>query len=164
MYSTLSKVLTYDGKNGNFYWRENVGGKSKKNKIAGYKENDGYIRIKYSGRVYLAHKVAWFFKTNKVALFGLDHINGNRSDNRLENLRLADTRQNAQNRKRHRNGSLQGTSRHTTKKGTKAGWYSYITVNKNSIYLGYYQTEEEAHLAYLFAINFYEVTYVSSIL
>lgn len=157
MYSSLLDNLRYNSEDGNLYWNKNINSRARKDKIAGGVEPDGYRRIRFKQRNYVAHKVVWYLHNKTVVLGHLDHINGNRLDNRIENLRIATTRQNALNRKRHRDGNLPGCYRHTAKSGNKVGWYASIHINGKALYLGYYQTEQEAHTAYLFAAILYGV-------
>ena len=73
----------------------------------------------------------------------IDHINGNKIDNRIENLRLVTHRKNQQNRKTHRAGRLTGTCYDKI----RHNWKSTIQINKTNIAIGYYKTEQEAHEA-----------------
>jgi len=70
----------------------------------------------------------------------IDHINGDRTDNRLENLRVVTSRENNQNLSRHRKGMLVGAS----KRGNSDTWRSYIKVNGKTRHLGQFKTEKEA--------------------
>lgn len=75
----------------------------------------------------------------------VDHINGDQLDNRKINLRFVTARQNSQNRKCHREGSLVGT----VYCKDKNRWRASITVNRKAICLGYFNTEKEANRRYL---------------
>jgi len=57
----------------------------------------GYIRFKHAGRLWLAHRVAWFLHYGEWPATDIDHIDGDRSNNRLANLRLASRSQNMLN-------------------------------------------------------------------
>lgn len=72
----------------------------------------------------------------------VDHINGIKNDNRIANLREVTPRQNQVNKEIHRNGHLPGT----THRGDK--WISQIWINNTNKYIGIYDTEIEAHIAY----------------
>ncbi len=78
----------------------------------------------------------------------IDHINGNSLDNRKSNLRTVTTRENTQNQKIHRSGKLVGT---TFDKSTKK-WMAQI-FDKKRKFLGRFETEHEAHQAYMKAYN-----------
>lgn len=117
--------------------------------IAGWVENNGYRRVCIDGRRYLAHRVAWLYVHGKWPEHEIDHINGVRDDNRIANLRSATHAENAQNRgKRPDNSSgLQGVSWHVWHKK----WAANIRVHQKLRHLGYFDTPEAAHAAYLAA-------------
>ena len=75
----------------------------------------------------------------------VDHINGNKSDNRLKNLRLLTGRANLSMRG--------GTSNYVGVSKFRNKWMSTIRVNGKLEYLGLYQTEENAHRAYIKRLN-----------
>lgn len=81
--------------------------------------------------------------------FVVDHINGDTLDNRRENLRIVTNRENSQNRSTHRNGRLVGAT--YVRKNNR--WQSQIQIRGRRKYLGYFKTEEQAHCAYLNALN-----------
>ncbi|HLW00913.1 MAG TPA: HNH endonuclease [Ktedonobacterales bacterium] len=78
----------------------------------------------------------------------IDHINGDTLDNRLANLRMVSNRENAHNKQRHRTGKLPGTTFDTRKKC----WRATLQIDGKSRSLGGFDTEQEAHQAYLDAI------------
>lgn len=115
---------------------------------------DGYYKTKFLGKMIYVHRLIYTLLKHEIKDdLQIDHINGNRLDNRLENLRLVTPRQNNMNRKEHRRGKLVGTRFHKTNEFSQATrnkpWQAVITVNKKRVSLGYYFTEKEAHEAYL---------------
>ena len=99
-----------------------------------------YARQWVDGKLVLFHRRLFTdIKQNEV----VDHISGNTIDNRRSQLSTGTHRENARNTKRNRNGGLYGAS--FCKKANK--WKAEIQVNKKSVYLGYYETVEEAHAA-----------------
>lgn len=141
----LKEQLNYDPDTGIFIWKvakQNI----KIGNIAGvFDKFNGYIRIGINGKYYLAHRLAWLYMYNTWPKNHIDHINGIRNDNRIENLRDVTRRENQQNQNKHRKGHLIGT--HYKKTHNK--WLACISVNKKLIHLGYYNTQLEAHEAYL---------------
>jgi len=140
-YRELSEELTYDPATGRFTWKKEPGSIS-----------NGYRLLRVNQKSLWAHRVAWLLATGedpegKV----IDHINGDRLDNRIDNLRIATYSQNSANAKRHsRNTSgLKGASK-VLKRGRWTGrWQASITYQRRQIALGYFDTKEEAHAAYL---------------
>jgi hypothetical protein len=94
------------------------------------------------------HRLAWLYVTGAWPKKHLDHINGDRADNRFCNLREADDAANNQNRKRANKCSLTGVLGVTYCKQTKR-YRAVIMHNRKSIHLGRFDTPEEAHAAYV---------------
>ena len=140
-YRELSEELNYDPATGRFTWKKEAGTIS-----------NGYRLLRVNQKNMWAHRVAWLLATGEDPEgFVVDHINGDRLDNRIENLRLATYSQNSANAKRHsRNTSgLKGASR-VFKRGKWTGrWQATITYRREQMYLGSFDTKEEAHAAYL---------------
>lgn len=65
--------------------------------IPGTKHHAGYVLIKIKNRMEMYHRVVWLWHNEKMPKI-IDHINRNKADNRIENLRAATVRQNASNR------------------------------------------------------------------
>ena len=104
---------------------------------------NGYIHLSiYKDKKrhsFLGHQFAWFYLYNEIAE-EIDHINGDKTDNRILNLRSVTHQQNMWNVK-----NALGYSFH--KKYKK--YMAYITINRKMKYLGYYENENEAKQAYL---------------
>jgi hypothetical protein len=89
----------------------------------------------------------------------IDHIDGNKLNNLISNLRVVTHRQNMQNLVSHRAGQLVGASRRENRKpsfmeyvrGARGGerWGSRIFINGKKKHLGIFSTELEAHTAYI---------------
>lgn len=106
----------------------------------------GYRRGSILGRKVMAHRVAWAIYWKEWPTNEIDHINGNRSDNRICNLRAATRFGNCRNRISCGNASSRylGVSWNTKMQR----WRAQISVNGKNLHLGYFQNECEAALAY----------------
>jgi hypothetical protein len=111
----------------------------------------GYRRVRIWGYPYAAHRVAWFlhFKEQPPSL--IDHINGDKSDNRITNLRSANYAQNKANSGLQRNNTS-GFKGVTWNKASE-GWQAQFKTNKKCHYLGIFDTPEEANAAYETALK-----------
>jgi hypothetical protein len=123
-------------------------------KVVDNKKNsgNGYCLVGFNGRMVSYHVIVWILSTGKDIPQGMeiDHINGNKIDSRIENLRLVTKRENQQNRKKHRAGRLVGAIYNKERNY----WQSQIKINKNQIFLGYYKTKQEANEAYKIACKY----------
>jgi len=145
----LKEVITYDKESGEFTWNKSLNSRSISGSKAGYTRSDGYIEIKIDGIVYKAHRLAWFYEYQEWPKM-IDHINGSCGDNRICNLRKSNSWLNQGNRAMHRNGRLVGAK---YKANRKKKWESTITIKGKHFFLGSYNTEEEAHSAYMQALQ-----------
>jgi len=114
-----------------------------------YMEN-GYIRIRIDGRAYRAHRLAWLHFHGEWPSEQIDHINGFRSDNRIENLRQVSNAINGQNRKGPKSNNKSGyLGVHWNKKDR--AYRAVIKANRVTHYLGSFQDPATAYQAYLAA-------------
>ena len=108
---------------------------------------DGYLVIYMKGHPYLLHRCAVAWMTSSWPVGPVDHINGNRVDNRWSNLRLVSSGVNSQNQRRAHGDSalgILGVSPHG-----KRGFRAQIRVDGRQKHLGTFPTAEEASAAYL---------------
>ena len=98
---TLPLALRYDPATGKLYWRDDWYPASRPRAEAGYNDR-GYVYLHHRGRNLLAHRVAWFLHYGEWPPQEVDHIDGDSTNNRIENLRLADRRQNSFNRPKYK--------------------------------------------------------------
>ena len=138
----LKKLLVYQSDSGTFI-RKVTRGRSRIGERAGCQHRNGYIQICVDGRLYLEHRLAWFYMTGKWPPHEIDHINRVRNDNRWNNLRLATRSINS-----HRVLRLALKGAFLDKRRTENPWYSQITINKKRYCLGTFPTAGMAHLAY----------------
>lgn len=103
--SKLTELLDYDPHTGLFTRKVVTSNRVKIGDVAGSRHREGYWEICVGGDRYLAHRLAWFFVHGTWPKCEIDHINGNRQDNRIVNLRLADRSENKFNTKKPRNNT-----------------------------------------------------------
>jgi HNH endonuclease len=153
--SKLKSILKYDPITGLFTWRvKRRCGRGKFTRIggiAGFKESLGYWCIGIEGKTYKCHRLAWLFCYGKWPRDDIDHINGNRMDNRIANLRIGGKQLNPRNAKRKSSNKSGFKGVHKD----KGGYIARICVNYNRIYLGHFRTARAAHAAYALAAQRY---------
>lgn len=123
----------------------------KSEKRIGHVTKNGYMTIRVTdidgtSRRFMAHRIAWALYYGKWPNIHIDHINGNRSDNRISNLRLATNSQNSMNCSRHSN-SMTGIKGVTWDKQRKK-WMARLNKGGRFINLGRFATSDEAKMAY----------------
>jgi hypothetical protein len=139
----LREVLHYDAENGRFSWLVKPGSnKANVGDVAGSKHRNGYMIVAVDGCDYRAHRLAWFYVHGEWPKT-IDHVNRIKDDNRLCNLREATRTENNQNRTSNR--PLPGSTRH------KGRWMAQIQVDGKKRYLGHFDTQQDAHRAYVLA-------------
>ena len=139
------ELLDYDSDTGDFTRRVSVCGRGMAGKVTGTTTVHGYIRVGIDGRSYAAHRLAWLFVHGRWPEYQIDHVNGDRADNRLRNLREVTSRQNCQNLRCHREGRLPGAIR-----DRRLGiWKASIKVGGRRVHIGVFPNAEEASRAYL---------------
>jgi len=104
---------------------------------------DGYLSGSTKGFSFLSHRAAWAIHFEKWPQGEIDHINGDKSDNRLQNLRVVSSQQNKCNRKigKHNTSGVMGVIWHRGK------WNARIKVRGKLLSLGYYDKIEDAAAA-----------------
>jgi len=143
----LHKALTYDPETGIFRWLVDRGRFAKTGAIAGANNCRGYRVIKVYGKQFYAHRLAWLMSAGNVSAdIEVDHIDGDKSNNKLANLRAVTKSVNQQNKRKplsnNKSGFL-GVSR------SGVGWKAAILVNGKRLNLGTFEKPETAHLAYV---------------
>ncbi|QLP02863.1 HNH endonuclease [Enterobacter hormaechei] len=181
-----SNYFTYDPKLGLLRWKQRPAdiddsaakirswNKRYAGKEAGTTRTDGYIAVEivFLKRKIKAHRIIWEMHNGPIPDgLVIDHINRNRSDNRLENLRVVTRRDNFLNSERfdgkplppiktdeHRTFKKQRTHAKGTSKlkvSRPKPWSAKIWVDGRNVSLGYYATESEASAAYQAAVAKY---------
>lgn len=109
----------------------------------GTKHNQGYLTVTTQGRQFLLHRLAWILYYREQPPESIDHIDGDKTNNRISNLREATLTEN--NRNVGRKGSLY---KGVCKFKPTGKYHAQITVNRSRKHLGYFNTPEEAARAY----------------
>lgn len=134
----------FDYKDGHLFWKKRVAKCVHIGDKAGCLKPKGYISIRYKNQYYQAHRLIymWHFGDFKE---DIDHFDGNKANNRIENLRKATDTQNQYNKKIGRN-NISGIKGVFWAKDYQK-WEARIKVNKKPIYVGRYNSLEEAKIA-----------------
>lgn len=137
----FSEYLEYSPSTGEFRWKKTAGLKRPAGKLAGCVSTSGYRRIGFNGKVYQAHRLAWYAMTGDLPPIGyeIDHINRNRSDNRSSNLRVVTRSENMLNKAQSEAydvGVVWDRSRDM--------WRMYVDVNGRRVTNRYFNSKEEA--------------------
>jgi hypothetical protein len=142
----VRELFTYDAETGLFTRVIRSAANAPAGSVAGGPSGYGYWRVSIDGERYQAHRLAWFYTHGGWPSADIDHINGDRSDNRLANLRDVSRTVNNQNRKTAKRGTKVGLLG-VTRNGS--GYMSQIKIDGAYKYLGTYRTPVEAHEAYI---------------
>lgn len=141
----LKSILNYDSGTGIFTWLITPTNNVPAGSIAGYPVY-GYIIIGINKKLYRAHRLAWLYMYGCFPEGILDHINRDRQDNKIDNLRIASKQQNAYNSKLNKKNTsgFRGVSWH--KASNK--WRATASIQGKSYNLGVYITAKEASAVY----------------
>lgn len=144
----LIELVNYDCETGLFTRKKSVG-RSFAGRVLGYTKNNGYIAFTLDSKKYFAHRLAWLYVHKKLPEHDIDHIDGNRSNNKIKNLRDIPRSSNLENsakaKSSNKSTGLIGAYLHK-----KTGKFtSRIQVDKKDNYLGSYDTAQLAHEAYM---------------
>ncbi len=158
------KTLRYDPETGDLFWRPRTvdmftGLSDRKadqtcrmwnTRYAGQKiaavDGSGYLQVQFAGLgSHKAHRIIWLIVYGECPK-EIDHIDGDKLNNRLENLRKCDRSQNVWNRKRQKNNTSGFKGVHLHRQTNK--WRAMIRVHRIKHDLGLHETPEDAHAAY----------------
>lgn len=131
----VKELLTYNPETGEFIWNANGGrGRQHSGKVAGTKNKGGYIRIRIDGYFFMAHRLAWLVTSGFGWPKEIDHINNQRDDNRIANLRSVTRSQNRMNSRIGKNNvsGHKGVYWHAS----KGVWAAYVGIDGKQKYIG----------------------------
>ena len=143
--SFFQERLEYNPETGEFTWLGDFNAKRVGRRAGTTVGVKGYRTITIKKRRHYEHRIAWYMMTGDDPTgFEIDHINGNKADNRFSNLRLATSQTNKAN-------CGLTSSNSSGFKGVHARgscWIAGITFNRKLIHIGMFKTAEEAAKAY----------------
>lgn len=142
----LNEILEYDENTGVFTYRVSRGNRVA-GSIAGSINHEGYRRIVIEGLQYMEHRLAWFYTYKKWPKEIIDHIDRNKTNNRIINLREATNSENLRNAKLSSVNAV-GLKGVTFYKRT-GKYQAKIYIEGKRKHLGYFNTPEEAHKKYV---------------
>lgn len=132
----LKKLLTYDPLTGLFTWNKTLGSRALEGSKAGsICKIHGYRFIRLNKKLYRAHHLAWLYTYGFFPTLDIDHINQNRADNRIVNLREVDRTVNNLNTSKRKGYSF-------SKQRNK--YIAYLQMKGKRKHLGTFNTLEEA--------------------
>ena len=143
----LRELLHYCPDSGLFSWAVTTPWKQQ-GQAAGCVNTLGYHVIRLDRVLYTAHRLAWLYVHGEWPKQSIDHIDGNRQNNRMRNLRDVSAKANAHNHWRARSNSKSGVQGVSWSKVMKR-WHATITLDGRRINLGYFQDIHSAERAYL---------------
>lgn len=145
----VRELFDYDQSTGLLIRRTRRGSRALTGAPAGSIDAHGYRQIQIARRLYKAHRLIWLHVHGEWPNQQIDHVNGDRSDNRIGNLREASNQQNCHNTVRTFGvtaSGFRGVSRHEP-----GLWRARISVNGRTKHLGLFSTPQQASAAYLAA-------------
>lgn len=152
----VKSILHYDPITGLWTWLVDDWGRVK-GAIAGSTSDNGYIQITINGKKYKAHRLAWLYVTGEWPKTEIDHDDTNTKNNKWENIREATGTENCYNYPVKVTNKLGVKGVHRVKNGR---YKAQIQINKIKIYLGRFDTLEEAQAAHDNAANKHQGEFV----
>ena len=147
-YEEVARLFTYDREAGVLYWRIRNSNNTRRNYVAGSIKgnNNGYRRVNIKGKMYKEHRIIMMLCFGHIPENAeIDHINHVRNDNRLVNLRFVTRSENRKNQSVSSKNTSGVTGVYFSKARKK--YIAQIKVNQELIYLGTFETLEEAAAA-----------------
>lgn len=148
---TQAKLLgLFEYRDGEIYYKVSRSRNKAGSKAGTYRKHDNAYQVIIEGKHYLVHRIVFMMHYGYLPEF-IDHADGNRANNRIENLREATNEQNAQNAKT-RKDSVSGVKGIRWNKVDKS-WSVRVQTNKKRITIGQFKDLELAELVAMEARN-----------
>ena len=139
----IKSLFTY--RDGNLYWRVSLNRSIKIGSKAGSLKRIGYYKIGINGKTYLNHRLIYLYHYGFIPK-QIDHIDNNKLNNKIENLREITNSQNHMNQKSHKNSASKYKGVSWYKRINK--WRVQIQINNKNKHLGYFDDEINAAKVY----------------
>ena len=134
-------LQTFSYKDGSLYYKDGFDNQVNKGDLAGSKGSNGYLQVKVSRKSYLAHRVIFLMVKGFLPGY-VDHIDGNKLNNKIENLRECTFSQNRCNTTRYKNNKSGVKGVFWDKEHRK--WNARIQFNNKRTLVGRYSSIEDA--------------------
>lgn len=144
----LQLYFDYSIVTGKLYWKVSLSNRTKAGAEVLGTDANGYRRVGIHGKVYLAHRIIWLLMTGTWPQQDVDHIDGRPANNAWHNLRDVCRSTNISNQHKRRPKTISPLKGAYWDKNAKR-WMSQIKVAGTRRYLGYFDTPEAAHTAYM---------------
>lgn len=146
--TNLKHLVFYDEKSGQFFYRNRFHSCLNGIEITSDFRSE-YFRIKIEGMSYAAHRLAWLYMTGAFPKETIDHIDMDKYNNRFANLREATRSQQKANARKRVDSSSKYKC--VSWRPRQKKWSATICKNGKRRHLGYFETAEIAHAAYVMA-------------
>lgn len=137
----VREVFYFDKEVGKLYWKKPTSKRVKKGEEIKTLDRHGYYKVGLNNKEYLVHRVVWLYVYGYYPENLIDHIDGNKLNNKIENLREANKFCNSLNSKTRKDNTSNIRGVYFDKNNKK--WYAQIKDNKR-YFLGYYDSYDEA--------------------
>lgn len=140
--SKLKSIVGYNKSSGVLFWKKRLRNRVSVNERVGSITKNGYLETQMLGIRYYVHRLVWLYVYGEQPKYHIDHINHNKTDNRIENLRCVKQEENNRNlliSKRNKSGTVGVIFDIHIKK-----WVAYICVNSKNKHIGSFLKKNDA--------------------
>lgn len=140
--AVVRELFSYSHETGIFTRKVSTNNRAKVGEVVGCIRPDGYLCASIGGNLYQLHRLAWLHANGEWPSGQIDHINGDRADNRISNLRDVQHVENGRNQKLGSTNKSGVNGVHWIQ--ARGKWRAAITVNGKNRHLGHFDTLEAA--------------------
>jgi len=147
--SRLKELLEYNTETGIFTRKISIGSRGMSGNIVGTNHGGGYLTVQIDKKLFYLHRLAWLFVHGEFPKKFIDHIDHNKKNNKIKNLREVSKSGNGQNQikvtSRNKGANYLGVS-FDKRRGVYYAKIQNLGIQK---YLGTFETQEDAFARYL---------------